>query len=308
MSPSPRSFARWSSKNQLKIQRPWWLLFISITFLLSFLALDLASSVLRHANNLGRNCYSPLVVYTSVVPVENRPRMAIVSLSNQVQDAVWKNKKAYTKKMGYHFIDSSWMIDRSRPPSWSKILAIKSALRDHDWVFWNDADTLVTNPEIYLENILVALIGHSDFNSTPDLILTADYNGVNAGVFFVRKSEWSERFLDTWWNQTSFVQFGSTKSGDNAALMYLIDNLPKEESQVHVRISPMQCLFNSYPWFPSKKSVYRLLLSPWTTWQGAYSDGDFMVHLAGLQNKKKWVSRIIEDMRIPRRKMFFNPN
>ena len=88
------------------------------------------------------------------------------------------------------------------------------------------------------------------------------------GVFFVRKSEWSERFLDTWWNQTSFVQFGSTRSGDNAALMYLTDNLSKEESQVHVRISPMQCLFNSYPWFLSKKSVYRLLLSPWTTWQG----------------------------------------
>jgi mannan polymerase II complex MNN10 subunit len=160
-----------------------------------------------------------------------------------------------------------------------------------------------------------------------------------AGVFFFRKSEWSERFLDIWWNQTSFVQFGSTKSGDNAALMYLIENLPTEELQAHVRISPMQCLFNSYPWFLSKKTVYRLMLSPWTTWQGwhcasvcehiylvrstisefeltmwfyiitgAYSEGDFMVHLAGIKNKKKWVSKIIQDMITPRRTSFFNPN
>ncbi|KAJ3688889.1 hypothetical protein LUZ61_018053 [Rhynchospora tenuis] len=300
---SPRPITRWPSKHQLKTQRPWLLLIvITSLFIITF---NLMSFVLQHANSLGRTC-SPLV--GSAVPVENRPRMAIVSLSNRVQETVWQNKKSYTKKMGYHFIDASCMIDRSRPPSWSKILAVKSSLQDHDWVFWNDADTLVTNPDIYLENILLALIGRSDFNSTPDFILTEDYNGVNAGVFFFRKSEWSNRFLDTWWNQTSFVKFGSTKSGDNDALMYLIDNLPKEEKQVHVRISPMQCLFNSYPWFPSQKSVYRLLLSPWTTWQGAYSEGDFMVHLAGIGNKNKWMSKIIQDTRTPRRKTFSHLN
>ncbi|KAJ4778653.1 hypothetical protein LUZ62_062910 [Rhynchospora pubera] len=301
---SPRPITRCPSKHQLKTQRPW-LLLIVVTFLLSIITFNLTSFVLQHANSLGRSC-SPLA--GSVVPIENRPRIAIVSLSNRVQETVWQNKKAYTKKMGYRFIDASWMIDSSRPPSWSKILAVKSSLRDHDWVFWNDADTLVTNPDIYLENILLALGGRNDFNSTPDFILTEDYNGVNAGVFFFRKSEWSERFLDTWWNQTSFVKFGSTKSGDNDALMYLISKLPKEEKQVHVQISPMQCLFNSYPWFPSRKSVYRLLLSPWTTWQGAYSEGDFMVHLAGIGNKKKWMSKIIQNTRTPRRKTFSNLN
>lgn len=132
--------------------------------------------------------------------------------------------------------------------------------------------------------------------------------------------------MDAWWNQTSFVQFGSTKSGDNAAMKYLINSLSAEELSVHVHISRMQCLFNSYPWVPSWKSVYRLISSPLVTWQGGhyttptiwlygdgtellkmdvlilwhlgvYSDGDFMVHLAGLDEKKKWIEVILEQLR-----------
>ncbi|XP_039817025.1 uncharacterized protein LOC120701615 [Panicum virgatum] len=98
-----------------------------------------------------------------------------------------------------------------------------------------------------MERILFTVIGHGDFDDSPDLILTEDFSGVNnAGmgdltrVSFVRRSKWSEWFLDTWWNQTSFIQFGSTKSGDNAALKHLIDHLSAEEMQAHVRIAKMQ--------------------------------------------------------------------
>ncbi|VAI70126.1 unnamed protein product [Triticum turgidum subsp. durum] len=156
-------------------------------------------------------------------------------------------------------------------------------------------DTLVTNPGISLEEILFSVIGHSDFDASPDLILTEDINGVNAGLFFIRRSKWSERFLDTWWNHTSFVQFGSTKSGDNAALKHIVDHLSPEETQAHVRIAKMQCLFNSYPWVATWKSVHRLIFHPSTTWKGAYSDGDFMVHFAGLNDKRGWTSRILRE-------------
>lgn len=88
------------------------------------------------------------------------------------------------------------------------------------------------------------------------------------GVFFVRRSKWSKDFLNHWWNQTSFIQFGSTKSGDNAAMKHLVNSLTAEELQDHVRISPMQCLFNSYPWNPTWKSAYRLISSPQTIWKG----------------------------------------
>nr|CAD1819005.1 unnamed protein product [Ananas comosus var. bracteatus] len=200
-------------------------------------------------------------------------------------EAVGANKRAYAARMGYDFADAgAAAVDPSRPPNWSKIPAVRSRLPFYHWIFWNDA-----------ENILYAVIGHDDYCASPDLVVTEDFNGVNSGVFFVRRSEWSEWFLDAWWNQTSFIRFGSTKSGDNAAMKHLIDSLPPEEARAHVRVSPMQCLFNSYPWFPSWKSVYRLIFYPWTTWKGAYSDGDFLVHLAGLDDKKGWIAKILQE-------------
>uniref|UniRef100_J3MK86 Nucleotide-diphospho-sugar transferase domain-containing protein n=1 Tax=Oryza brachyantha TaxID=4533 RepID=J3MK86_ORYBR len=150
------------------------------------------------------------------------------------------------------------------------------------------------------EMILFSVIGHNDFEAAPDLILTEDFNGVNAGVFFIRGSKWSEKFLDTWWNLTSFIQLGSTKSGDNAALKNLIYHLSPKEMQEHVRIAQMQCLFNSYPWTPTWKSVRRFIFHHSTTWKGVYSDGDFMVHFAGLDDKLGWINKILREGGFPR--------
>jgi mannan polymerase II complex MNN10 subunit len=52
---------------------------------------------------------------------------------------VTPNKLSYAKRHGYRFIDASPLLDRSRPPSWSKILAVRHHLAHYDWVFWNDA-------------------------------------------------------------------------------------------------------------------------------------------------------------------------
>ncbi|KAJ1694835.1 hypothetical protein LUZ63_011533 [Rhynchospora breviuscula] len=287
-------------------------LYLSFSFLLSLLFLHSTSLLLRRANSLGRRCY-PL---SPPPPLSfPQPKMAIVTISDEskqadiyypggwkrrsfvgMKEAVWGNKRKYADRMGYDFVDATELVDPSRPPNWSKILAVRSCLGVYDWVFWNDADTVITNLDVALETILFGLIGHGDVKSTPDLVVTQDLNGVNSGVFFIRKSDWSERFLEKWWDQSSFIQFGSTKSGDNAALRHLIDSLPDEESQLHIIISPMQCLFNSYPWFPSWKSLYRLLISPQKTWQGVYSDGDFIVHLAGLDDKRGWALKLLQEV------------
>nr|CAD1843870.1 unnamed protein product [Ananas comosus var. bracteatus] len=229
---------------------------------------------------------------------------------------------------GYDYVDARGAVDPRRPPSWSKILAVDRCSPATTGCFWNDADTVITNPNISLESILLSAIGHSDFDASPDLVVTEDFGGINAGssisiliytnpykiifklsmdlhvmkseilqrVWLVRRSAWSERFLERWWNATSFVRLGSTRSGDNAAVQHLIAALSAEESRAHVRVSPMQCLFNSYPWTPTPKSLYRLIVSPASTWRGAYSDGDFMVHLAGIDDKKRWTAKILQEI------------
>ncbi|KAJ7522961.1 hypothetical protein O6H91_18G032800 [Diphasiastrum complanatum] len=261
--------------------------------------------LLLRANDFGRQCTD--LTQASKQTAEHY-KFAMITCSDGAStvpqrsfeglvDLVTPNKKSYVQRHGYDFIDASDLLDKSRPPSWSKILAVRKHLANFDWIFWTDADSLVTNPSIALEDIIGSIVGNANFEDMPDLIVTEDVTGVNAGMFFVKNSKWSEVFLDIWWNQTSFIRpFGHFKSGDNDALKFLLKNMAPKEKEKHVRIPHMQCVFNSNLWRPSFRSSHRLVTLTRTVWQGVYSKGDFMVHLAGLNDKKKWIQKILQDI------------
>lgn len=270
-----------------------------------------SSALLLSANYLGRQCFyenpgrgvdlndsiaaSPYR-FAMVTCTDGGDRIPGRSFEG-LMDFVIPNKMSYVQRHGYEIIDASDVLDAARPPSWSKILAVRKHLPNFDWVFWNDVDSLVTNPEISLDVIIKSVVGNRGHSDMPDLIITKDVTGVNAGMFFFRNTEWSMQFLDLWWNQTSFIRpFGQMKSGDNDALKYLIQAMPEEEFKQHVIIPQMQCAFNSYFWSPSLKNGHRLMALPKTVWQGVYSKGDFMVHLAGLNDKKAWIQRILQEL------------
>src|SRR5437016_1374629 len=67
-----------------------------------------------------------------------------------------ENKHLYCKKHGYDFFCCEDSLDASRPICWSKIpLALKILnLSNYKWVVWIDADTLVMNLDIPLEEII----------------------------------------------------------------------------------------------------------------------------------------------------------
>lgn len=282
------------------------LLLVGIVTVLSAFLIFGSGVLLARANFLGRQCLDvkpsgggPGIVYRfAMVTCTDKHNFIPGRSFEGLMDLVTPNKLSYVKRHGYEFIDASDLLDKERPPSWSKILAVRKHLPNFDWVFWNDADSLVTNPAIALEDIIESTVGSVGLDDMPDFIVTEDVTGVNAGMFFFRNSNWSMQFLDLWWNQTSFVRpFGQMKSGDNDALKYLIQNMPEEERKQHVRIPRMQCVFNSNLWRPSLKSGHRLMTLTRTVWQGVYSKGDFMVHLAGLNDKKRWIQKILKDIR-----------
>jgi hypothetical protein len=75
--------------------------------------------------------------------------------------------------------------------------AVQAVLNDYDWVFWLDSDAWITNYDIKLESILPKQ-GFVDF------VVTEDANGPNAGSWMIRNSDWSRKFLETWWNLKQF--------------------------------------------------------------------------------------------------------
>jgi hypothetical protein len=161
-----------------------------------------------------------------------------------------QNHRRYCLCHGYSFVCETSGFDTSRKPPWSKILFLRKHLPRFDWMLWLDADTLIMNPATPL---------HSFLADDVDLIISEDWNGINAGVFFMRHTPWSLDFLQRIWNQTDFNNHGWL---EQAAMRHLL-SISASDRQ-HVRVVP-HTQFNTY--LPD------------------YREGDFLLHFAGIPKR-----------------------
>lgn len=146
------------------------------------------------------------------------------------------NKAAYAAKHGYDFRAYSNSDNPARPTSWSKLRLVALALEEYDWVFWTDADSLIMNSEMKLEDLI----------EDKQLIVARDNNGINLGQFlasprvydlFIRADIHQELFNNPWWEQPA-VQIEILKMGiesdikivDQSKLNRLIPNGPEHNT------------------------------------------------------------------------------
>jgi hypothetical protein len=210
-----------------------------------------------------------------------------------ILELTWQNKWDYAKKHAYHFFDGSDFIDTSRPPAWSKIKAVQHLLTHEgcDWVMWTDADTVIMNSDRKIEDFLPA-------DPTKDLLVGSDKGGgYNSGVFILRNTAWSHRFLDAWWNMKSFVNPpGLSLSGDNHALKALLRDMGDFDAHV---LSPSRCTFNSFAQFltlsDSVSAMDKLDDQPWYLSEDYYHKGDFLAHSPGYDNKADCIRLLLHE-------------
>ena len=220
------------------------------------------------------------------------------------------NKLAYAQKYGYHVYDGSDHYDRSRPPAWSKIRAVQALLEmkegdeeddtnNHkpcDWVLWMDADTVIMNSNVRIEDFLPA-------DPTKDLIVVSDKGGgYNSGVFLFRNSLWSKQFLDEWWNMNDFVRHpGLSLSGDNAALKALLRTMEERNILDDHVLTPPRCTINSFAHFltrgESMEIMDHLTEQPWYYDNEHYHKGDFIAHIPGFDNKAECLKLLLREAR-----------
>ncbi|CAM0913673.1 unnamed protein product [Alopecurus aequalis] len=150
---------RRSTHHRPRPRLPHHLLLIA-ALLLIFLLIPLSTILFRRANSLGRQCLSLASPHAPLA--EHRLSFSIVTLSDEnssvrnrrrsfhgMLNAIARNRRAYAAMHGYGLaVLPPQAVDPSRPPAWSKVLALRAHLHCNHWVFWNDADTLVTNPDI----------------------------------------------------------------------------------------------------------------------------------------------------------------
>jgi hypothetical protein len=145
----------------------------------------------------------------------------------------------YAKKHGYSATVYRQVLDPERSPSWNKLLAIQKALENPSrWIMWIDADAAIAKFDVKLETILAGVQANFVFGS--------DFNGLCAGIFFVRNCEWSRQAI------SAALLLGDINiDPDGFGLKYeqntfktLIKYFPRFADQIH--ILPQRVL-NSYP-------------------------------------------------------------
>jgi hypothetical protein len=167
------------------------------------------------------------------------------------------NKLEYCMRHNYAYVCERIPTVTERPAAWHKLDMIRRHLPYFDWVMWNDADTLIMNPEIELEDLL---------DPAYRIVTGSDDGGINTGNFLVQNSPKTFEMLSEWWRQEDWINH---YLWEQKALTELVeDNYHWEQA---VKVLPPRAM-NSYAI--------------------NYAPGDFLIHFAGYgsQNRDNLVS------------------
>lgn len=100
-----------------------------------------------------------------------------------------QNKILYSEKYGYDFIEDESVYDGGEKGiPWYKLLLILKYLDKYDYIVWMDADLLIMNNEIKLEDIISK---YSEYS----IICGSCSRMINTGMLFVKNNDFSKQFL-----------------------------------------------------------------------------------------------------------------
>lgn len=182
--------------------------------------------------------------------------------------------EAYCKKHGYEFL---YLPERDEREGDSCKISIFKALYESggfggdDIYFWQDTDSLVMNSAFPMEN--VARLFYEGRNVALHYVVGYDVNGMNTGTWAARFTSHAYHFLTVALN-TSISMGWADQEG-------LFQTALKEPFRRWVRFIPGKSLnampYELYGWesWPHKNEINN------------YETGDFILHLPGIEMKRR---------------------
>ncbi|KAH8820409.1 glycosyltransferase family 34 protein [Xylogone sp. PMI_703] len=225
-----------------------------------------------------------------------------------------KNKRKYVRKWGYdlEIVDMSTKKRYAHEwrESWEKVDTIRNCLHKYphaEWFWWLDLNTFIMEPSYSLQSHIFNNLGkntYRDINkynplnishppTSPyldpesrslvgdgrpesiNLLLSQDCGGFNLGSFFIKRSAWTDRLLDVWWDPVGYEQ--------------------KHMEWEHKEQDALESLYINQPWIrPHTAFLPQRMINSFPT--GACSengnnsnihynekDRDFLVNMAGCE-------------------------
>jgi hypothetical protein len=169
----------------------------------------------------------------------------------------------YARQHGYRFICQRGRLDPTRSAMWNKTPAVRKALRESgcDWVLWIDADAVILNRAIRIED-LIARLPEGRWAG-----FATDGNGLCAGVFLLKNCDWSLRFIDTLdflGDINSEEAYGDGARAEQNSVKGLMKHFRSISDRIHLF---EQNVMNSY--------------------EHTRQIGDFILHLSSFSNEQR---------------------
>ncbi|KAF9736153.1 hypothetical protein PMIN06_003784 [Paraphaeosphaeria minitans] len=183
-----------------------------------------------------------------------------------------KSKDHYVRRHGYDLIVDYEAHPRNKGTVWWKFDMIRRLVKKEqwDWIWWLDFDTLITNTDIKVTDIIEETLKNATIPDDLDFLFSNDCNNLNLGSFIVRSGERSLKFLDD-----VYAVEAAGKKADPEAQLSEQDAITKHMEQDPVSkdrtTSIPQWMINS---FPDEIPCYEEPQRPWR-------HGHFLVHFAG---------------------------
>ncbi|KAF2636678.1 hypothetical protein P280DRAFT_472893 [Massarina eburnea CBS 473.64] len=205
-------------------------------------------------------------------PSKNGPRIGIVTFVTEERSylhASLMGKAHYARRHGYDLI-VDYEAHADRGIMWWKFEMITRLIREnkYDWLWWIDFDTLITNTDIKVADIIEETLANATAPDEIDYLLTHDCNGLNMGSFIARAHERSVKFF----KDTSAIETHGREKGESMseqdAMVRLLETDP---ATAHRAIQVPQWKLNAFPDEISCFDEHEIGWKP----------GTFVLHFAG---------------------------
>ncbi len=180
-----------------------------------------------------------------------------------------ESKRKYADKHGYTYFEAGeefW--DQPRQVAWSKVKFWQHILKEYrenfDYFWISDADVLITNPDLKLEDHVIPLMPKSaDIMWNRDACLN-----INSGNMIFRPTVWLNQFLEKVWDQTDAIYH---IWWENKGMLDVIEADPVAASKIF--LNDKHWVFNAY--LGGRKG------------ERLWEPQDFLVHFAGVYDGAK---------------------
>lgn len=149
-------------------------------------------------------------------------------LSPALRQFTVANKQKYANRWGYTLyapsVAEAESYSKPWPFPWGKFPLLQKVLHKHEFALMLDADAIINNHEIPLSSLISKI-----HNTNHMMLISKDFNGVNSGVFLMKRGVAASMFLDEAWKSAELLASSPylPLKYENRAFFYLLDEWPQ---------------------------------------------------------------------------------